>query len=254
MTEPKKNSIISGTATAVIMGLIVLACALMGLNPPDPPIAEEGVEVNLGNSDFGYGNNPIPDASEQSNPSYSRPTAADEVATQATEESVSLNANKNTGNNNTPKKQVEAKPEAPKEPAINSNALFKRKTNTSTGGSQGLTSGNGNQGKEGGDPNSNRYDGQPGQGGAGFSLTGRDAVALPWPKYDSNKQGKIIVKIWVDRKGNVTNAEAPMKGSTIVDVGMVKLAKSAAMKAKFSKSDNAVETQIGTITYVFRAQ
>ena len=236
------------------MGLIILVCALMALYPPDPPIAEEGVEVNLGNSDFGYGNNPIPNASEQSNPSYSRPTAADRVATQSSEESVSLNANKNTGNNNTPQKQVESKPEAPKEPAINSNALFKRKTNTTTGGSQGVTSGNGNQGKEGGDPNSNRYDGQPGHGGAGFSLEGRDAVALPWPKSESNKQGKIVVKIWVDRNGNVTNVEAPLKGSTIIDAGMVNRAKQAAMKAKFSKSSNAVENQVGTITYVFRVQ
>lgn len=253
MTQPKKNSIISGSTTAVIIGLIVLICALTGLYPPDPPIAEEGVEVNLGNSDMGFGTNPIPDVSSPSNPSYSRPTAEDDVATQSSEESVSLNANKNA-TNKAPKRQIEAKPDAPKEPAINSNALFKRKTNNSNGGSQGVTSGNGNQGKEGGDPNSNRYDGEPGHGGAGFSLAGRDAVALPWPKYNSNKQGKIIVKIWVDRNGKVVNCSAPEKGSTIVDAGMVNRAKQAAMKARFSQSSNAMEEQVGTITYVFKAQ
>ena len=107
-------------------------------------------------------------------------------------------------------------------------------------------------GKEGGDPNSNRYDGTPGKGGAGFSLTGRSARALPSPQTSTNKEGKVVVKIWVDRAGNVTQVSAPEKGSTLTDASLVSKAKAAAMKAKFSPKDDAPEVQTGTITYVFR--
>ena len=87
---------------------------------------------------------------------------------------------------------------------------------------------------------------------AGWSLKGRSAMALPTPSSESNKEGKIIVKIWVDRSGKVLKAEAPEKGSTISDVTFVNKAKEAAKKAKFNADYNATETQVGTITYVFR--
>ena len=254
MTKPNKNSVISGSITFVVMGLIILACALMGLYPPDPPIEEEGVEVNLGNSDFGFGNDPIPEVSEENTPNYSRPVASNEVMTQNTEESMSMNASTVTGNTVTQEEEVKEVPEVPKKPEINKNALFKKKKNdnTTSGGSQGITSGKGNQGKAGGDPNSNRYDGKPGKGGAGWSLEGRNVRALPTPEYNSNQQGRIVVKIWVDRSGNVVKTEAPAKGSTIVSGVMVKQAQAAAKRAKFSASSNASEAQSGYITYEFR--
>lgn len=248
-----KNSIISGIVTAVVMGIIVVILAIMGLYPPDPPIPEEGVEVNLGNSDYGLGDNMTPDDAESMWSNPSSPSAAENLSTQSSEETVSINANKN--NNSTVAKENPAKVEekTTKEPEINNNALFKKKKTNDNGGSQGVTAGDGNQGKEGGDPNSTRYDGQPGQGGAGFSLVGRSSLSLPKPSYNSNKQGKIIVKIWVNREGVVTRAEAPERGSTITAEAMVAQAKVAAMKAKFNPSPNAAEVQTGTITYTFVA-
>lgn len=134
---------------------------------------------------------------------------------------------------------------------VNTTALIK-KSNMNKGMSQGAMQGAGFQGREGGDPNSNRYDGTPGKGGAGFSLTGRSAKALPCPTVNNKKEGKVVVKIWVDRSGNVTHVSAPEKGSTLTDAGYVQICKAAAMKAKFSARDDAPEVQTGTITYVFR--
>ncbi len=62
----------------------------------------------------------------------------------------------------------------------------------------------------------------------------------------------MVVKIWVDRGGNVTQTSAPEKGSTLTDQALVNQAKTAAMKAKFSPKEDAPEVQTGTITYVFR--
>lgn len=254
MTQEQKNKIISGGTTALVLGLILVICLAFGYDPPDPPIPEEGVEVNLGNSDFGFGDNPMPDPS----PSSSAPqpaAAAENVSTQRTESTVPINSSDKPTtskvNNETP---TTNQPETPKQPEVNTNALFKKsdKSKTQNGGSQGVTQGAGNQGKEGGDPNSNRYDGNPGKGGAGFSLSGRSAKALPSPAVKDNKEGKVVVKIWVDRSGNVTQVSAPEKGSTLTDAGYVQLSKAAAMKAKFSAKEDAPEVQTGTITYVFR--
>ena len=253
MFEDKKNSIISGIVTLLVMGLIVLLCAFMGLNPPDPPIPEEGVEVNLGNSDMGLGDVEDPNTTENMRDvPPPTPSQGENIATQKTS-SVALNTSRDKTKANDQKVQEQPKttPEKTEEPKVNSKALFPGKTGQK-GGSQGVSQGTGNQGKEGGDPNSNRYDGQPGNGGSGYSLTGRSARALPTPTYTSQKEGKIIVKIWVDREGVVTKCEAPEQGSTITETGLVAQAKAAAMKAKFSADPNATELQVGRITYVFR--
>ena len=258
MTTENKNKVISGIGTALFLIVVSLICMAFGYDPPDPPIPEEGVEVNVGNSDMGFGDNPMPDASEPS--SAPRPVSATEqIATQNTESSAPLYSSPKPStakqDNETP---TTTKPEPPKEPEINKNALFNgnkgNKNKNQNAGSEGNTSGSGNMGKPDGNPNSNRYDGQPGQGGTGFSLTGRSAKALPSPNNTINKEGKIVVKIWVDQAGNVTQVSAPEKGSTISDAALVNQAKTAAKSAKFSAKADAPEVQTGTITYVFRTR
>ena len=55
--EARKN-MQAGTITAVILGLILLFLLLVGWEIPvqSPPPVEEGLEVNLGNNDKGFGN------------------------------------------------------------------------------------------------------------------------------------------------------------------------------------------------------
>lgn len=254
MTDQNKNKVISAVATALIMVVIVLICWGLGLYKPNPPIPEAGVEVNLGNSDMGLGDAMEP-SSEESEQTASTPTAAEEnVISQTHEQTTSVPNTKTPAKVDTKKPtQEEPKNEVKPEATTNQNALF-RKKNTTNGGSEGVTQGSGNQGKEGGDPNSKRYDGTPGNGGSGWSLAGRSNLGLPKPPSSNRKEGKIIVKIWVDRSGRVTQAEAPVKGSTITERGMVEEAKSTALKAKFSASESAPETQTGTITYVYTMQ
>lgn len=255
LDQESKNKIISAGTTALVLGLILVVCLSFGYDPPDPPIPEEGVEVNLGNSDFGFGNNPEPLPSPAS--SAPRPAAATEqVSTQKTEASVPMYSSDNPAKaktvNETP---TTTQPEPRKESEINQKALFNKSSKakgSKNGGGEGITNGSGNQGKAGGDPNSSRYDGTPGKGGTGFKLDGRKAKALPEPQVDGNKEGKVVVKIWVDRAGSVTRVQAPEKGSTLTEKGYVDRAKAAARKAKFSAKEDAPEEQTGTITYVFR--
>ena len=243
------NKIISGVCTAVIMLLVALVLISFGYDPPDPPIPEEGVEVNIGNSDFGSGLEPQPSTEA---PSTVAPAAQNQLATQHTEPAPSLNASNTQGNTVAP--QVTEQPVVePKEPEINKNALFPGKRNQNSGnGSQGQSTGVGDQGNPNGTPNSNNYNGNGGGNGSNWSLAGRSSVTLPRPQYNSNDQGTVVVQIWVDRRGKVTRAEFQPKGSNTQNGYLVKQAISAARQARFNADPAAPEEQKGTITYIFK--
>lgn len=244
MNNPK---LISAICTAVVMAIIVALLLAFGYNPPDPPIPEEGVEVNLGDSDLGFGQSPDPASTASS---YAPPAAQERVATQHTEPAPAINAANNTGvvnPNATEQPKVENK-----EPEINRAALFTGRRNQNSGtGSQGQSTGTGDQGKPDGNPNSSNYSGNGGTGGS-YSLAGRSAVSLPKPQYNSNQQGTVVVRIWVDQQGRVTRAEYEPKGSNTSNGDLVSKAISAARKARFNADRNAQEEQRGTITYFFK--
>ncbi len=63
-----------------------------------------------------------------------------------------------------------------------------------------------------------------------------------------NVHGKIMVRVRVDKSGNVMHAEYMLEGSTTQDSTLMKLAIEAALKAKFVESDHEDE---GTILYNF---
>lgn len=247
--EEKKPKIISAAVTALFMLLVVVVCMSFGYDPPNPPIPEEGVEVNVGDADFGSGDNPQP-SSEQSG--YVPPAAHDHVSTQQTEETTPMPSNQNpspVSSNQT----TEQPTQQPATPEVNQRALFPgRRNNGGNGdGSQGVTTGQGNQGKPGGSESSSNYDGNGGGNGT-YSLAGRTNVTLPKPSYSSNQQGKIVVKIVVDQQGRVIRAEAPAQGSTIANSAMVEQARQAALKARFNADPKAPEEQTGTITYIYK--
>lgn len=83
-------------------------------------------------------------------------------------------------------------------------------------------------------------------------LQGRGLVgALPAPRYPAgNKGGKVVVRVAVDRGGNVTSATYEPKGSTTSDSALVQAAIEAAKRAIFTES--AAFIQGGTITYIFK--
>lgn len=127
---------------------------------------------------------------------------------------------------------------------------------TGTNSSQGVTYPGGNQGVPTGDPNSNNYgDGGSGSGnqgsGVSFSLSGRSASTLPKPSYPGKDEGKVVVKVTVDKNGVVTAADPGASGTTIMDQDYWKVSKEAALKARFNADNNAPAYQQGTITYRF---
>lgn len=124
-------------------------------------------------------------------------------------------------------------------------------TGTASGNGPGNGAGNGNPGGNSGSPNGTPGGSPNGSGNsAGYNLAGRT-----WKPYmikdDSQKTGKVVVMIKVDRSGNVIYAKYQQKGSTTTDPYLIQLAEEGAMKTKFSANSTAVEEQVGTITYKF---
>ena len=125
-----------------------------------------------------------------------------------------------------------------------------------TGESQGATFPGGNQGVPTGDGNSSNYgpggSGNGNQGsGISFSLSGRSASSLPKPKYPGDDSGLVVVKVTVDKFGNVTAAEPGTRGTTIMNKKFWEEARQAALKAKFNADNDAPAYQQGTISYRF---
>lgn len=84
-------------------------------------------------------------------------------------------------------------------------------------------------------------------------LQGRGLAGnLPRPSYPGTKSGKILIRVTVGPKGDVTSASYEPKGSTQGDADLVAAAIAAARKARFTESRAAV--QGGTITYIFRME
>jgi colicin import membrane protein len=122
---------------------------------------------------------------------------------------------------------------------------------TSTG--EGATTGTGNQGVQTGSVDARvRGEGTGlGTGGTSYNLAGRSAISVPEPKYDYQGEGIVVVEVTVDRTGKVISAREGVRGTTTLDEYFRKVAKEAALQAKFDVKPDA-PNQVGTITYYFK--
>lgn len=235
-------------------GLIVAVLLLSSLTTPLPLPEEQGVEVNLGYSDDGMGDiqPEEPSAMEQSSPSSS--SSDDGILTDDNAETPAIDKDKRNepknNNNQSNDKEVEEE-----KPVVDRRALYPgNQKKTSNGGNEGETGRPGDQGNPYGNPDAKNHTGNPGTGGGdgiSYKLSGRSSKHLPKPMYNSAEQGKVVVTITVDREGNVIKANPGAKGTTTSSQQLWKLAKQAALKAKFDINPGAPAEQKGSITYNF---
>ena len=124
--------------------------------------------------------------------------------------------------------------------------LPKRDLNNSSKGDQGF------QGNSPGHLSSN--DNNP----ISTNLTGRNIRVLPQLTEQYQDEGRIVLDISVDAKGNVVLAEGPARGSTTTSSVLLQKAKEIAYKAKFNEievpADTEVTFQKGTFSITFKIQ
>lgn len=235
-----------------IVGVVLYIALCVGLmfitytiSLPEP---ELGIMVDFGTTDKAGGETDLPvsvvDARPVSPRQQNRP--ADQILT--TDDPAAPAVVEQPAPETRPAKPVE---ETAPQREVNQRALFPGRTEGSTSTSQGSSEGAGNQGVEEGGPDGSATAGGSGAGSSGFSLSGRYLVGqLPRPAYNADAEGRVVVRITVDREGRVTSAVYEQSGSTTNHGELVNSARTAAMRARFTPSESDVQT--GTITYIFK--
>ncbi len=288
MTTPfeiQKNIRAGGyTAAVVVALLLILFFVRWSLPTVPPPPLEDGIEVNLGNSDEGLGEDqprspesPAPSQQPQYTPPKASAAAAEEqkdIETDDRDEDAPALKKPEVAKPNAvkiPERETAVKPKStPTKPVLNPvpappkpKAVFKGVSGNGTGGNeadsyqkggnQGIAGGSGDQGKPGGDPDSKNYTGNGGTGSSGVviskGLTGRKITRLPSFEDDFNENAKVAVDIRVDAAGKVISAVFQPRGSTTSNANLKSIATRKAMQLKFSAGG---DEQIGTIIFNFR--
>lgn len=151
------------------------------------------------------------------------------------------------------------KPKPKPEPQVNNDALFPgTKSDNNNPGSKGNDNQPGDKGDLTGTPDGKNWSGQntgkgdEGDGPGDWGLSGRGLIGKVPPDYPSEKTGTVRINIVVDQSGKVIRAEYSATGSTTQDPALVKAAKDAAMKYKFTDSPTASPEQHGYIIFNFR--
>lgn len=246
-----------GLIATVLFHLAVLILFLFtGLKIPVPIPEEEGlpVELDLGNTDFGAGDEQPQSTSE---PEVSEPISEPEPVDAspaetpeevATQEEVSDHS---VPKNNPTKTPVEEKPELDDrlKRVIQGNPFKTNTDNTSQG--QGTTDQAGDHGKVDGSPTGDALQGDKSGGGISYNLGGRGFKGAPPIQGNMQESGKIVVDIIVDRQGNVIRVTPGGRGTTITNGDLIKKAMEAARNAKFTPKADAPEEQKGTMTFEF---
>lgn len=265
--------------TIIIMGGLFLLFVLLSWTLPvtPPPPVDEGVEVNLGNSDQGFGTvapqipgEPAEAQQTNFNPPPSQQAQAEtnpEVAENKDEDVPAIHTSpkpekkKDIKPVNNETKKVSAKPVTNPTPTPpKPKAVYAGGKSASNSGNnadsynnsrnQGIAGGNGDQGKPNGNPNSDSYTGNGGSGSAGISITnglqGRHIASAARFQDQYKYGGKVSVDITVDENGNVTSAHVK-PGSPFADLNAI--AERRAKQLKFNKGNTP---QTGTIQIVFQ--
>ena len=250
--------------------LLVLSLTILSTVVPEE---DSGVLVNFGNVDeaagtfepLNTGQEPMEETTPPPPPTPAVETAKEELVTQDVEESVALAEAKKKKEEQRKKEEAIkreqdriqkekleqqrlADAQRQKELAVKNKVTGAFGAGSAAGSSQGSgETGSGNQGSPFGNSDHGANDGVGGYGS--FSLNGRSigAGGLPRPAYTIQEEGRIVINITVDPKGNVIFAEIG-KGTNIDNASMRKSALEAARRAKFN-SISGSNNQSGSITY-----
>lgn len=264
----KKNKRTAMITSLSIHALLLLLFLFFGLTYIHPK-PEEGMMINFGNTDTGLGDTESDPAQsevveeqveEEVQPTESistpsEPVVEEEVVTQEMLEAIALEKERKRQEQIEAEKAAEEariaaeKARIEEEKRAASAALF-AKAKEGQGKGEGINEPGRNQGSPDGTPGAPHGLGGSGDG-MSFSLGGRSMVAAPKIVDNSQKEGKVVVDIIVDKYGKVVKATPGGRGSTTTDRHLEKLATEAAYNTKFNAKPDAPIQQKGSMTFVF---
>ncbi|QIL38438.1 energy transducer TonB [Pedobacter sp. HDW13] len=260
-------------AVAISTGIMAFLLAIsffivIGSFQPPEDIGMGGMVVNYGTAAEGMGddytsieepsadpnaNAKVPDKvtpEEKVTPNKSTESTDKEIQTQNTEDALAVNTKPTKVKTTTPTAQTEEKPA---KPTINQAALYKGKKSTGQGQGDGTGSTPGNQGSVNGDPLANNY----GEGGSGFGnkpIALRHFSNLVVPQDDGQKTGRVAIRIYFNKNGDIIRANQELKGSTITDTELVNKCIKAVLESSLSKTEVGGDNQTGVVVFNFKVK
>ena len=271
----------SALLTSIITLLLLLFFSWIGLSYLDPPISY-GMEVNFGTSSQGRGEiqpkTPITQAKQEDIQSKVEPVKTapkvvkvkvpevltqKESSVQVVKKEIKASAKTKVKKTDTPVKktqEVVEKKEPPK-PKVSkstkqvlSNLLNAPKKKGESKEGEGDDSASGDKGKIDGNPYANSYYGAAGLGGrgSGFGLNGRSLQNQGSVTQKCNQEGVVVVRITVDKDGDVIGAEAGVKGTTNSHPCLLEPAQKTAFLHKWFPDPNAPAKQVGFVVVKFK--
>ena len=276
-TPHKKKS---AGLTALIAVLLLLLFFVLGLTYYDPPISY-GMEVNFGT--LAQGNGTV----QPKKPVAYKPTTVknetvkekvtpkptpkqkipEKTQTVLTEKESTVSLPKKEVPKETiqpPTKTEEVKEETPpvkEEPKVSEktkSVVSNLLKNNDKKGEETQGEGNdnvaGDKGKIEGNPYASSYYNNAGLGGIGkgYGLNGRNLQSNGKVVQECNQEGTVVVRITVDKQGNVIAAEPGVKGSTNTHPCLLTPAKKTALLHKWFPDSKAPEQQIGFVVIQFK--
>ena len=272
-TPHKRKSALITALISVIILLLLFVVGTTYMNPPE----EYGMEVNFGTSEFGSGDlqplKPIKsepsDINRPAEPEVTKPQPTkaaetkEEVLTADNAEEIAIKK----------QKAIEAKEKAIADTEAKADRIAKEKREldekkkkldaliggvsksegTATGG-EGNDTKPGDKGQLDGDPYAPSYFGssRAGSSGVGYGLSGRGSASYNTLKQDCNETGMVIVRIVVNKSGNVIEAESGVRGTTNTAACLLEPAKKIALSHKWRPDANAPARQIGFVKVNFK--
>ena len=284
--EAKKDKRKSWLISLFIHIFLILLALLPLLTFPVPPPGQKGILVNLGQPDVGSGvqrATPPPPAPAPEQPKEQKPEPLPVKPTEekappqeeeprlTAEEEIALAQKKIEDQKKKEAEEAARKREAEEEAERVAEAEAARikaeeeariqaeaeKTRSEIGGlfsgnaGSGQTGRPGNQGDPNGDPNADNLKGiSTGSGMVGGGLGDRGVLKTADITDKSQKEGTVVIKVCVNKTGEVISADFTQVNSTTNDPLLVKIATDNSKKWKFYKGE--AEKQCGTITYKFK--
>ena len=284
-TRHKKKSF---TLTTLLLSALLLLLFYIGLTYLDPPI-EKGIAINFGTTDFGSGKvqpkekirqeprqvqpKPVQETPPVAQPQQSAPDEpVEKVLTSNDEETIKINQQKEAKRKaeeaakrakaeaeriaNEKRAAEERKRREQENKKKNLDALIGGigKSDGTTTGSEGDDSRQGDKGDPAGNPYATSYYGAPGtgSGGGGYGLNGRSLVSKGAVRQECNEDGRVVVRIVVDRNGRVVKATPGVKGTTNNAPCLLEPARKTALLHKWNLDSKAPSQQIGFVVVNFK--
>jgi hypothetical protein len=272
----QKSRVQSALITALVQGLLFLAFYFIVVwEQSNPPTPTYGMELNLGFSDLGSGDQSQVLANTSENPSIEEaapgeiipaqqvavPTTTPKTASTkpSTNQAVSTQPSPIKGEttvNTAPAKEEkkEVNPKVVEQPKVDQRAIFGAGGNSGKSSTSSTSTGQGNSTSKG-DQGSPSGTGKGAAGGAGYSLdlAGWDFASRPAINDRvSTRNGRIVFKITVDGSGKVVQA-IPLEYN--VSNAVLAYYRQVVNQLDFKKSGGtAADFSTGKITFVVKVE